>query len=188
MAGNETVKDLDRKSTLELMDPVTFPMWLFRARQRGAEVVYVEPAAPTTIPQLADLRVPAGELEPFRASERDGEAIEATIPLETAREWLEERGISEVSESSLVEVPLWRARYRHQKRSYQALVEGSTGRVLTAVFPEKEETPYYLVAALALVLFGLEGLVISDLGIKLLAYLVTGVPLVLLAYWVARKV
>ena len=65
MAGNDTVKDLDRKSSIESVEPVSFPVWMFRSRQAGGETAYVEPAAPTPIPQLADLKVPAGQLRPL---------------------------------------------------------------------------------------------------------------------------
>lgn len=188
MAGNQTVKDLDRKSTLLALEPLTFPMWLFRCSQSGAETVFVEPAAATPIPQLAELKVPAGTLEPFRSARGGEEAVAATIPLATARGWLSERGIETVTESSLVEVPLWRAHYRYENTEYKALVEGSTGSVLAAVFPEKAESPYVLVALLGLLLFGIEGLLISNLFAKLLVYAITAVPLALLAFWVTRKV
>ncbi len=191
MAGNETVKDLDRKSTVEAIHAVSFPMWMFRTHGKDGGKVYVEPAAPTPIPALADLSVPAGRLEPYRPGGEGGTAIEApraTVPLETARGWLADRGVSRITETALVEVPLWRVVYRFGGHSFQALVEGSTGRVLAAVYPEKSESPYVLVALLGLVLFGLEGLAISHPLWKLLAYAVTAVPLLLLAWWVTRKV
>ncbi len=188
MSGNETVKDLDRKSSLKALTAITFPMWLFRSRQSGSEKVFVEPAAPTPIPQLVDLKVPAGKLEPFQADEEGAEAVVTTIPLATARKWLSESGIEEVSESSLVEVPLWRARYLFDGTEYQALIDGSTGSVMAAVFPEKSESPYVLVAILGLVLFGLEGLLITNLALKFVAYVITSVPLALLAFWVTRRV
>lgn len=188
MAGNDTVKDLDRKSRIGEVRPISFPMWLFRAREKGGERVHVEPAAPTPIPQLADLKVPAGELEPFHPETEGVEAPQATVPLETARGWLKQRGIDNVTETALVQVPLWRCRYTFSGEEYQALVEGSTGTVLASVFPEKAESPYYLVAGLGFVLFLLEGLLISNPAVKALAYLVTALPLLLLAWWVARKV
>ncbi|MGB3562663.1 MAG: hypothetical protein WBC09_06340, partial [Thermoanaerobaculia bacterium] len=40
MAGNETVKGLDRRSQAQNIEPLTFPMWLFRARTEGGEVVF----------------------------------------------------------------------------------------------------------------------------------------------------
>ncbi len=188
MAGNDTVKDLDRKSTIRAVEPVSFPVWMFRSRGSGGETAYIEPAAPTPIPQLADLKVPAGQLRPNDEEAEDVARVDATIPLETARKWLTQRGVGEVFESSLVQLPLWRCGYAYDGRSFQALVDGSTGVVMAAVFPEKAEAPYYLVAAAGLILFGLEGLLISDPLVKLFVYALTGLPLALIAYWVARKV
>jgi hypothetical protein len=190
MAGNDTVKDLDRKASIAGLEAVSFPVWLFRSRQAEGETVFVEPAAPTPIPQLADLRVPAGRLEPFREASdlASSERVEPTIPVETARGWLDQRGVSGVTETALVDVPLWRAAYSFEGDSFQALVEASTGQVLAAVFPEKAESPYVGVALLGLLVFGILGLAISDPGAKLAAYLVAALPLWLLAWWVTRKV
>jgi hypothetical protein len=188
MAGNETVKDLDSKSKIEAVEAVSFPVWLFRVQAADGEEVFIEPAAPTTIPQLADLELPAGKLEPYQAEEGSVETTPETIPLETARGWLEQRGHDRASETALVQLPLWRCRYSFEGQSYQALVDASTGAVMAAVFPEKAESPYFLVAALGLLLFTLEGLAISNPAVKLVAYFFTAIPLLLLAYWVARKV
>ncbi|MDX1503595.1 MAG: hypothetical protein R3325_14650 [Thermoanaerobaculia bacterium] len=188
MAGTRTVKDLDRKSSLDGLDRVTFPVWMFRTRARGEEMVFVEPAAPTPIPQLADLDLPAGRLEPFDRAEEGAEAVPATVPLETARGWLDQRGARKVTETALVEVPLWRARYTYRGEGFQALVDASTGQVLASVFPEKSESPYVLVGLLGLVLFGGLGLLISNPLLKLLAYGVVSLPLLLIAWWVTRKV
>ena len=188
MAGNDTVKDLDRKSRLDSLTAVSFPMWLFRTGPRGREVVHVEPAAPTPISALADLAVPAGELEPYAEAEEGAESVIPTVPLTTARGWLSQRGAGEVSESSLVEIPLWRARYSFAGRSFEALVEGSTGRVLASVYPEKAESPYVLVAVLGLLVFAVLGLAISNPAIKLLAFGCASVPLALAAWWVTRRV
>ena len=189
MAGNDTVKDLDRKSSIERPEPVSFPVWMFRTRDAGGdETAYVEPAAPTPIPQLADLKVPAGQLRPFDEEAEGVERSEATIPLETARGWLDQRGVARVFETSLVQVPLWRCTYVFDGRQFTALVDGSTGAVMAAVFPEKAEAPYYLTAAAGLILFGLEGLLIQNPVAKLAVYAITAVPLILFAYWVARKV
>ena len=188
MAGNETVEGLDRESQIQNIEPLTFPMWPFRARTEEGEVVFVEPAAPTPIPQVADLEVPAGKLEPFREPGAMVRSMEPTIPMETARGWLQQRGVHRVVETALVDVPFWHFRYEYDGGVYRALVEGSTGTVLAAVYPEKAESPYVLIAILGLVLFGIEGLAISNLGFKLLAYAITAIPLTLIAYWVARKV
>lgn len=188
MAGNETVKDLDSKSTIEAVEAVSFPVWLFRVQTPGGEEAFIEPAAATMIPQLADLKLPAGKLEPFQLEEEGVEAIPEMIPLETARGWLEQRGHEQPTESALVRLPLWRCRYSFEGETYQALIDASTGAVMAAVFPEKAESPYYLVAGLGLLLFTVEGLAITNPAIKLVAFVMTAFPLLLLAYWVARKV
>ena len=188
MAGNETVKDLDKKSSIGAVRAVSFPMWLFRVRRGGREEAYVEPAAPTPIPQIADLQVPAGKLEPYSGEAGEVEALDATIPLETARGWLEQRGVGEPEETALVQVPLWRCSYSFDGGGYEALVDGSTGAVMASVYPEKSESPYVLVAVLGLILFTLEGFVITNPVLKLLVFGITAVPLLLLAWWVTRKV
>jgi len=188
MAGNDTVKGLDNKSAIETVEAVSFPVWLFRVQTPAGEEVFIEPAAPTTIPQLADLKLPAGKLEPYQAEEEGVETIPETIPLQTAQGWLEQRGHGGATETALVQLPLWRCRYSFEDQSYQALVDASTGAVMAAVYPEKAESPYFLVAALGLLLFAIEGLAISNPATKFVAYLITAIPLLLLAYWVARKI
>ena len=188
MAGNDTVKDLDRKASIAEVVAFSFPMWLFRTRAASGELVIVEPAAPTPIPQLADLDVPAGRLEPYGRGEEGVESVAAAVPLETARGWLGQRGTGEPTESALVHLPLWRCLYRYQDKTYTAIVDGSAGTVLAAVFPAKAEAPYLLVAGLGLLLFGVEGLAIGNLLHKLLVYAVTAVPLLGLAFWVTRRV
>lgn len=190
MAGNHTVKDLDRKSKISAIDAITFPMWLFRWRKGRRESVTVEPAAPTPISVLADLSIPAGKLDPYHGPEEGVETVPVAIPLETARGWVEQRGVAadEVTEVALVEIPLWRASYRYSGGTFHAIVEGSTGGVLASVYPEKAESPYILVALLGLILFGIEGLVITNPVLKLVAYAFTSVPLLFLAWLVTRKV
>ena len=80
------------------------------------------------------------------------------------------------------------ARHAAVTFEFTALVEGSTGKVLATVFPEKPESPYYLVAGLGLLLFAVLGLVVANPLLKILVYSMTALPLALLAYWVTRRV
>lgn len=188
MAGNDTVKDLDRKAELTEMTPISFPVWLFRTTGGGGEEVFFEPAAPTPIPQVSDLSIPAGRLVPYQPEQDAMEVVDVEVPLETAQGWLEQRQVGSIRETALVRVPFWRCHYRYDNKTYLAAVDASTGAVLAGVYPEKAESPYVLVAVLGLILFGVEGLLITNLFAKLVAYAITAVPLTLLAYWVARKV
>ena len=153
MAGNDTVKGLDRGAAVEGATAMLFPMWMFRLRRGDGEVVRVEPAAATGEPGLTDLEVPAGRLEPFRSRPGDEsvERVEAQVALETARGWLGQReGVGvEVTETALVHLPLWRFAYRWRGETYRALVDGSTGAVLASRFPAKSEGPFWLVMFLA---------------------------------------
>jgi hypothetical protein len=220
MAGNNTVKGLDREARIQSSDPLLFPVWMFRLRRSGAEVVRVEPAAPTAEPQLADLQVPAGQLRPYRrnpgpdtgemggssggdpgedSGEESGEdsdrahpveALPAQVSLETARGWLDQReGANlEITETALVHLPLWQCRYLYRGATYSAMVDGSTGAVLASHFPAKSEGPFWMVAVFGVLLFLVEGLMVSNPLLKTALYGVSAVPLFLLAYWVAKKV
>ncbi|MGE5233038.1 MAG: hypothetical protein ACM3OB_02920 [Acidobacteriota bacterium] len=190
MAGNQTVKDLDRLATIGEVEPLLFPMWLFRSRgpqDNGGERSLVEPAAATPIHALADLKIPAGKLIAFGAGEPGVAATVPTVPLDTARTWLGGGGAG-LTEQALVHVPLWRCGYRYQDRDYLAYVDGATGEVVAAVFPAKSEAPYMAVAAIGLVLFLVEGLAVSNVFFKLVLYAVTAAPLLAAAYAVTRKV
>lgn len=198
MAGNDTVKDLDRKVTDLDLSPLRFPLWMFRCRQGGGETVLARPAAATPEPALADLTVPAGKLEPYRLDGEEGaeqraadgepavEPVPASVPLDTARQWLPPGG--EVTETALVHVPLWRAAYRFGGRSYSAVVEASTGAVFASVYPEKAEAPYLVVAALGLLVFGVEGLSIVHPLWKAVVMGLTALPLLAAAWWVTSRV
>ena len=132
--------------------------------------------------------MPAGKLQPYSGETGGAAAIDVTIPLETARGWLDQRNVGEPEEIALVQVPLWRCSYSYGGTGYEALVDGSTGAVLASVFPEKAESPYVLVAVLGLILFTLEGFVIGNPVIKLFVFGITAVPLLFVAWWVTRKV
>ncbi|HEX4952827.1 MAG TPA: hypothetical protein VF017_05460 [Thermoanaerobaculia bacterium] len=188
MAGNDTVKDLDQKATISSVAAITFPMWLFRrSAGGGSEETRVEPAAAIPIPQVADLALPAGRLEPCLEAEDGAERLAATVPLETARSWLGTSG-GALSETALVEVPFWRCRYAYAEREYTALVEGSTGAVVASIYPEKAESPFYLTAALGAVAFLVAGFLTANPFFKLGLYALIAVPLLGLAWLVSRKV
>jgi len=198
MAGNDTVKDLDRLATLGAVTPLSFPMWLFRFQEGGGESVVVEPAAATPIGELADLDLPAGKLEPFGTGEEHVEAIAVSVPLGTAKGWLTQRTgrgavapgmqTAQLAEQALVHVPLWRCEYQFKGKPFVALVEASTGRTMASIFPAKAEAPYVAVAALGFALFLVEGFVFKNPFLKAFIYLATAVPVLGVAYWVTRKV
>ncbi len=191
LGGRDTVANLDREARLD--DPVLeyFPFWAFTVADSEGEKVFLEPAAPSSLQGLQGLSLPPGNSKPM-TPESTGEAavIEPEVPVETALGWLETKAGAEVGvrRKVLYHLPLYRTPYSYKGTSYRAAVDGVTGKVFPADFPAKAEAPYMMVAALALVVFGIEGLLISNVAVKLLAYAVSAVPIFGIAWLTSRKV
>lgn len=203
MAGNQTVKDLDKKARLVGSEFHYFPMWYFKRRHpNGKETILLEPAAATSVSELKRVNLPAGDLQNYE-DHLDPDAVTPTVPLEAAHRWLESRGVplDQIAERALVHLPVYTYKYAYEGETYTALVEAATGQSFANIFPAKAEAPYRLVAGLTAVAFLLlatapvigglfgdgEGVI---LGLMICAGL--GVPLSLVffgfAAWVAAKV
>jgi DNA-directed RNA polymerase subunit RPC12/RpoP len=203
MAGNQTVKDLDKKSRLVSTSFECFPPWYFkRMTLSGKEEIHLELAAATSVSEVRGLKLPAGDLRNYDDS-LSSEAHPPSVPLETALSWLGERQISreEIVETALVHIPLFTMKYTFQGRVFTALVDAATGRVLANIFPEKAEIPYRLVGGVVAVtflclatipMFGalVDGGAGFTLGMFVCAGLGTPLALVFMgvAAWVASKV
>jgi hypothetical protein len=191
LGGRSTVADLDRKASLDEPRLELFPFWAFTIATADGERVVLEPAAPSSLHGLQGLEVPAGATRPVSGDAiPDGMLIEPEVPAETAREWLTTRfgETAAVRRTVLYHLPLFRTPYSYHGRSYMAAVDATSGKVHTADYPVKSESPYVLVAALALVVFGIEGLLIGNLVLKGLVYLVTAIPILGLAWLTSRRV
>jgi hypothetical protein len=204
MAGNQTVKDLDKKSQIISSSFEYFPLWYFkRVDGRGREEIILEPAAATSVSEIRHLRLPAGDLKKYEHS-LDPQAQTPTVPLQTALKWMFENdrvAADEVREQAIVHIPLFTFKYIFQGQQYTAIVEAATGEVLANIFPAKAEAPFLLAGGISAVVFlclatfpvigGILGnaggaftglLICSGLGI------VAAPVLFALAAWVAAKV
>jgi DNA-directed RNA polymerase subunit RPC12/RpoP len=190
LGGSSTVADLDRKAHLEEPELEYFPFWAFTVAGKGGERVFLEPAAPSSLQGLQGLEVPAGSTRAMQSETTgDVQVVEPEVPLETAREWLMARdGEAEIRQTVLYHLPMYRTPYSWQGRTYQAAVDGVSGKVFPADFPAKAEAPFVGVAALALIVFGLEGLFIQNLIAKLAVYLISAAPILAIAWLTSRKV
>lgn len=151
MAGNETVKGLDRKAKVAPPAFSYFPMWAVRVARGKEEHVLLKPAAALSVSELEQLTLPAADLEPYRA-DLDAKAVDPTVPYETMRQWLAENQRVQpeaVREASLVHVPIYSCKYSFDGRSYTAIVDAATGKVFANIFPSKWEVPYRMVSAVA---------------------------------------
>ncbi len=203
MSGNQTVKDLDRKSSIVETSFAYFPMWYFKVRRpEGGEEIRMLPAAATAVSEIAHLYLPAGDLRKYE-SELDAQALTPTVPLQTALQWMESGGgaSANILEQSLVHIPLFTIKYSYQGRLYTALVEAATGGVFANIFPAKAEAPYLLAGGLTALVYvclafipvvsglaeGSDGAGIG-LAICAVAGLAAAPALFALAAWVAAKV
>ena len=191
LGGRDTVANLDREARLD--EPVLefFPFWAFTVAEPEGDRVVLQPAAPSSLQGLQGLALPPGETRPMGPEvTRGAPVVEPEVPVSTAREWLKESSGGDVAfrRSVLYHLPLYRTTYSWKGTHYRAAVDGVTGKVFPADFPAKAEAPYAMVAAVALVVFGIEGLLISSVFVKLAAYLLSSVPIIGLAWLVSKKV
>ena len=143
MAGNATVKDLDRKAQVQALAFEYFPMWLIRAERAGADRVLLKPAAAISISELGQLTLPAADLVPFEAN-LPGTIIQPSVPFDAMQRWLnDDQNIQPemIREAALVHVPLYVAKYAYGGKSYTALVDAATSKVFANIFPAKWEVP-----------------------------------------------
>lgn len=149
MGGNQTVKDLDKKSNITQVRFQLVPMWLVRVQDNGQERVLLEPAAATAALEMTDMSVPASALEPYD-HELDGDAVAPTVPYTAVQKWLKETHNltpSQIKESSLVHLPIFLFNYEFEGRTYHATVDAATSKVFPGIFPSKWETPYMAIGS-----------------------------------------
>jgi LSD1 subclass zinc finger protein len=181
MAGNETIKGLDREAQVQQPTFEYFPMWLVRHRRDGQESIYLEPAAALAVSELKHLTVPAGDLAPYDET-IEGAVVRASVPYETMLGWLkDEHGLTraEIQEVALVHLPIFHFTYGYKDRRYAAVVDAAAGRVYCNIFPAKWEVPYQTLGAVAFVAYFLAAF------IPLIGYLIgegAGLGLAILIY------
>lgn len=163
MSGSQTVKDLDKKARIVGQSFQYFPVWYFKMQEQGKEQVILQPASATSVTELANLNIPAGDLRKYDSA-LDSQAASPSVPLEAALDWVRQRrpqgqlasGLEAVSqqaaaltgkveEMSLVHIPLYFFKYAYASGTYTAIVDAASGTVLANIFPPKREAPYLLV-------------------------------------------
>ncbi len=146
MAGNQTVKDLDKKAQVTGEAFEYFPVWYFKRRSPdGKEEILLEPAAATSVSELRTLKLPAGDLRKYDTSV-DPQARPPSVPLETARGWTLERQPSSeiIAEQALVHIPLYTFKYNYQGKPFTAVVEAGTGGVFRQHLPGQSRSAVFI--------------------------------------------
>ena len=202
MGGNQTVKDLDKKSTVTESTFEYFPMWYFKRRTpAGKEVILLEPAAAISVSEVRKVNLPAGDLRKYDSSV-DPQALSPTVPLEAVLQWQAERQVptAEIVEKFLVHLPIYIFKYQYQGNNYLAIVEAGTGQVYANIFPAKAELPYRGIGLatalifLCLATFPVIGAMMGESELSIGALLCLGIGVVAapilfgIAVWIAAKI
>ncbi len=158
MSGSQTVKDLDKKARVEGQMFQYFPLWYFKWKDGQDEEEALRPAAATSVTELSNLKLPAGDLQSY-TSALDSQAVPPSVPLDAALEWLQtsrtakDPGKLAVEETAVVHVPLYFYKYTYARGSYTAVVDAASGSVYASVFPPKAEAPYQVVAIVTALIY-----------------------------------
>lgn len=207
MASNFHTKDLDKLAQISQQTFYYFPMWYFKVQQGGADKIYLQPAHSTAISEIKHIQIPAGSLKPYNKKDFDvKEFVAADVLYESAKNWLTQSGVNPdtIAESSLVHVPFFHFYYTYKGQQYSALVEASSGKVYANIWPAKSEMPFRVLFVAAILIFVLASIVSYGLsfvlngefeesiligeGIKIVVYGLAAVPLIGIAYFIAKKV
>lgn len=208
MAGNFQVKDLDKNAQITQVSFYYFPMWYFKIKDGAGEKIYLQPASSTSISEIKKISIPAGNMKVFDKSEfNEKDFITPDVLYNSAKSWVQETGVNtdQLQESDLVHIPFYQFYYNYKNQQYTAIVEASSGMVYANLWPAKSEAPFRAVFGLAIFAFfaaslvsyfigytlsstgGMEGIFIGE-PIKIVLYLAASVPLIMIAYFIAKKV
>ncbi|MGH2575669.1 MAG: hypothetical protein ACRDFC_08235, partial [Ignavibacteria bacterium] len=108
MAGNHTVKDLDKKSQIAKTNFYYFPVWYFKTMGEAGDKIHIEPASTTSVSEIKKIQIPAGALKFYDKSlYNDSEMVKPDVLYESAKSWLQNSGVdlNTVKEAALVHIP-----------------------------------------------------------------------------------
>jgi hypothetical protein len=208
MAGNHTVKDLDQKAQIVKSEFYYFPVWYFKTKDSSGDRIYLQPAASTSVSEIKKLQIPAGALKFYDKNlHNDSEIVKPDVLYDSAQAWLQSSGVSLdiVSEAALVHIPFYQFHYNFGGQSYTALVEASSGQVYSNIYPAKSEAPFRIIFGLSIAGFIITSIICYVAGFllnsndtiealltaeffKVFAYGLVSMPLIILAYYIAKKV
>ena len=159
-AGPAQAKDLEATAKITKITKEFFPVFRFRRTVAGRETVLVKPAKGTLLPGMQNLVIPPGKVEVYddKTSPGNAETIQPDITIDS---YLPELP-GEAIDQSLVYFPIYEVAYDYADKSYNAVIDGSSGAVHVTSSPTRSSVAYIAVMGLALAL-GLLGGVLGML-------------------------
>jgi DNA-directed RNA polymerase subunit RPC12/RpoP len=210
MAGNFQIKDLDKLAKITSDYFYYFPVWYFKINENSADKIYLQPGAATSISEIKKISIPAGNLKQYNPKDYDPKLfVKPDVLLESAKSWLRNENVNtdNISETSLIHIPIYQFYYEFKGKQYTAFIESSSGKVYANIWPLKSEMPYRAIFALSIVLFfmlsilsyagayflmdghsGFRSVLLTGEVIKFFLYLLVSPPLIFISYMIAKKV
>lgn len=208
MSGNHTVKDLDKKAQIIKSEFYYFPVWYFKTKDGSGDKIYLQPAASTSVSEIKKLQIPAGALKFYDKNvHNDHEIVKPDVLYDSAQSWLQGSGVNldTVSEAALVHIPFYQFHYTFGGQNFTALVEASSGQVYSNIYPAKSEAPFRILFGLSIAAFIITSIICYAIGFalnssyieealltaeffKIFAYGLVSIPLIIMAYVIAKKV
>jgi DNA-directed RNA polymerase subunit RPC12/RpoP len=207
MSGNHTVKDLDLKATGIKSEFYYFPVWYFKTKDASGDKIHLQPAASTSVSEIKKLQIPAGALKFYeKDTYNEHEIVKPDVLYDSAQAWLKNSGtpLENIREAALVHIPFYQFHYTFGGQSYTALVEASSGQVYANIYPAKSEAPFRVLFGMSIAAFIIasilcyvvavvigdgfgEAIIMAEV-FKIIAYCLISVPLIVMAYVIAKKV
>lgn len=192
MAGNATVKGLDRQARIGPPAFEYFPMWMARVAQDGQERVVLKPAAALSVSELEHVVIPAADLVPYDSA-LNALIVPPSVPYETMQQWLSDDhkvAPAAIREVSLVHMPIYKCKYEYGGRRYTALVDGATSRVFANIYPAKWEVPYVAIGAAAFIAYFVLALIslVTSVIVFIIVAPIIAIPIFVVAAIVSAKV
>jgi hypothetical protein len=185
-AGSERAKDLEQTARVTAFKRSYFPVFQFRRDTSSGEEVFIEPARSTTLPGLHSLKVPPGDLKIFD-QKYDYDGVELTQPNIEMVAYLDSLP-GEPKEQALVYFPIFMMDYVYGGKSYQLIIDGSSGEVFSAEYPPRRSGAYYLVGIGGFVACTVAGFMIINSVVCTAGILLVTVPALFAAsYYVAKN-
>lgn len=168
-AGPAYPKDMESSAKITKSVKEYFPVFRFRRTVNNKEDVEVKPAKGTLLPGMQNLVIPPGSMEIYNSKSMIGNAavIEPDIGIDSYAEQLE----GEAIDQSLVYFPIYEINYEYKGKSYDVVIDGSSGKVYSGNAPKRSSTSYVMVIGLAFALGflgGILGLTVSPIFLILI--------------------
>jgi len=187
MASNFHVKDLDKLAQISQVSFYYFPLWYFKTKDASGDKIHLQPAHSTPISEIKNIQIPAGNLKTFNKNEFNiNDFVKPDVLYGSAKSWLSQSGVNEesIAESFLVHVPFYQFYYNFKGQQSEMPFRILFGAAILLFFLASL-TSY----AIAYIIFqDIELSLMSAEGIKLVLYFIAAIPLVMAAYYVAKKV